>query len=156
MKCMLAAVLAILHEFQSVRVIFLVFLGVIISLLALTAGESHFDSCIISHLAAPPIMNYLILPEGGSVYLPPESIGRRFPGCASPENFRGTGPQRKSPLAEVLILYHIRESLSSPFSHFFFCFPFYSSKKHRIPHRSTGALSNLPEGTISPPLIEGS
>ena len=59
MKCMLAAILAILHEFQSVRVIFLVFLGVIISLLAFAAGESHFDSCIISHLAAPPIMIYL-------------------------------------------------------------------------------------------------
>ena len=52
---MLAAVLAVLHEFQSVRVIFLVFLCVIISLLALGACQSNFDSCIISHLAAPPI-----------------------------------------------------------------------------------------------------
>ena len=52
----LAAELAILHEFQSVRVVFLVFLRVIVSLLALGAGQSNFDSrFILSHLAAPPI-----------------------------------------------------------------------------------------------------
>ena len=88
---MLAAVLAILHEFQSVRVIFLVFLGVIISLLAFTARKSHFDSCIISHLAAPPILNYLIRHIAEPVYLP---------------------------LAEVLLLYHIFHSLSSLFLYF--------------------------------------
>ena len=55
MNRMLAAKLAILHEFQSVRVIFLVFLCVVISLLALGACESNLDSSVIRHLAAPPI-----------------------------------------------------------------------------------------------------
>ena len=44
MRCMLAAELAILHELQSVRVIFLVFLRVVISLLALRACQSNLDS----------------------------------------------------------------------------------------------------------------
>ena len=115
---MLAAVLAILHEFQSVRVIFLVFLGVIISLLAFTARKSHFDSCIISHLAAPPILNYLIRHIAEPVYLPPESIGRRDDRLRIAREFRGSEPQRKSPLAEVLPLYHIFHSLSSLFLYF--------------------------------------
>ena len=54
----LATEFAILHEFQSVRVIFLVFLCVIVSLFALGASESNLDSCVIRHLAAPPIINF--------------------------------------------------------------------------------------------------
>ena len=116
---MLAAVFAILHEFQSVRVIFLVFLGVIISLLAFTARKSHFDSCIISHLAAPPILNYLIRRIAEPVYLPPESIGRRGYRLRIARDFRSTKPQRKSPLAEVHLLYHIFHGLSRHFFAFF-------------------------------------
>ena len=70
MKRMLAAELAILHQFQSVRVIFLVFLGVIVSLLALRACERNFDSCIIGHLAAPPVI---------LICVPPSARDRRDP-----------------------------------------------------------------------------
>jgi len=84
-KCVLAAELAILHEFQSVRVIFLVFLCVVISLFAFGAGKSNFDSCIISHLAAPPISKLFdsAQPLGvtESVYLPLKSgIGQSLLG----------------------------------------------------------------------------
>ena len=60
MRGMLAAELAILHEFQSVRIIFLVFLRVVISLFALRASQSNLDSCVIRHLAAPPIINFYV------------------------------------------------------------------------------------------------
>ena len=49
MKSVLAAEFAVLLELESVRVVLLVFLCVVISLLALGAYESNFDSCIISH-----------------------------------------------------------------------------------------------------------
>ena len=55
MKSVLAAEPAILFKLKSVRVILFVFLRVIVSLLALGAYQSYFDSCIISHFAAPPI-----------------------------------------------------------------------------------------------------
>ena len=54
-KRVFAAELAVLHELQSVGVIFLVFLCVIVSLLALGACESDLDARLISHIAAPPI-----------------------------------------------------------------------------------------------------
>jgi hypothetical protein len=74
MKRMLAAKLAILHEFQSVRVIFLVFLCVVISLLALGACESNLDSSVIRHLAAPPILN-LFDPSDREIRVPPSPKG---------------------------------------------------------------------------------
>ena len=69
---MLAAELAILHELQSVRVIFLVFLGIVVSLLTLGACKSNLDTrFVFRHLAAPPILFDLMLPaKGTSVYLP--------------------------------------------------------------------------------------
>ena len=63
----LATEFAILHEFQSVRVIFLVFLCVVISLLALGACQSNLDSCVIRHLAAPPIKIFLTLQRSACV-----------------------------------------------------------------------------------------
>ena len=47
---MFAAKPAILAHFQSVRIVFLVFHGVVVALLALSAGKGNFDS----HLTAPP------------------------------------------------------------------------------------------------------
>ena len=44
MQCVLAAELAVLLELKTVRVVLLVLLGVIVSLLALGAGESDLDS----------------------------------------------------------------------------------------------------------------
>ena len=49
MKSVLAAELAILFKFQSVRIILLVLLCVVVSLLALCADKGYFDSCFISH-----------------------------------------------------------------------------------------------------------
>ena len=74
MNRMLAAKLAILHEFQSVRVIFLVFLCVVISLLALGACESNLDSSVIRHLAAPPIGILFDLSDG-EIRVPPSPKG---------------------------------------------------------------------------------
>ena len=95
-KRVLAAELAILHEFQSVRVIFLVLLRVVVTLLALGACEGNLDTrFIFRHLAAPPILFDLMLPGvGASVYLPLKGtdqlilerrIDRRF--CALPRIF---------------------------------------------------------------------
>ena len=78
MHRVLATEFAILHEFQSVRVIFLVFLCVVISLLALGACQSNLDSCVIRHLAAPPISFYLISLGEISVYLPLKGIEQPF------------------------------------------------------------------------------
>ena len=47
---MLAAELAVLFQFESVRRILLVLFCVIVSLLAFGADKSNFDSLIISHL----------------------------------------------------------------------------------------------------------
>ena len=58
MKSVLAAETTELLKLKSVRIILLVLLCVIVSLLALGAYQSNLDSCIISHLAAPPIINY--------------------------------------------------------------------------------------------------
>ena len=71
----LATEFAILHEFQSVRVIFLVFLCVVISLLALGACQSNLDSCVIRHLAAPPIIFYLTF-LGRNARVPPSERNR--------------------------------------------------------------------------------
>ena len=49
MKSVLAAELAVLVKFKSVRIILLVLLCVVVSLLALCADKGYFDSCIISH-----------------------------------------------------------------------------------------------------------
>ena len=48
---MLAAESAVLVHFKSVGIVFLVFLGVIVSLLADCAGERY----LISHMTAPPV-----------------------------------------------------------------------------------------------------
>ena len=89
MKRMLAAELAILHEFQSVRVIFLVFLGVIIPLLALRARERNFDSCIIGHPSAPPVILICVPPSARDLRDPQSrvalpSIFSLFPSSLSP------------------------------------------------------------------------
>ena len=55
MKSVLAAETTELLQLKSIRIILLVFLCVIVSLLALGAYQSNLDSCVISHLAAPPI-----------------------------------------------------------------------------------------------------
>lgn len=49
MKSVLAAESAVLFDLESVRIVFLVFLCVVISLLAFGANESNLDSYIISH-----------------------------------------------------------------------------------------------------------
>ena len=49
MHSVLAAEAAVLVHLKSVRVVLLVLLCVIVSLLALGAYQSNFDSCIISH-----------------------------------------------------------------------------------------------------------
>jgi hypothetical protein len=66
-KSVLAAEFAVLVHFKSVGVILLVFLRFIVSLFALCAYESNFDSCIISHFSAPPIKIFLTV----SVSVPP-------------------------------------------------------------------------------------
>ena len=50
MQCVLAAETAVLFHFKSVRIVLLVFLCVIISLLAFSAGECNFDSHYFRHL----------------------------------------------------------------------------------------------------------
>ena len=59
MKSVLAAELAELLKLESVRIILLVFLCVVISLLALSAYESNFDSCIISHDFGTSHLNFI-------------------------------------------------------------------------------------------------
>ena len=75
MQSVLAAEFAILVHFKSVRIVFLVFVCVIISLLALGADQSNFDSCVISHFGtshfkfttAPPVAV-----QRAAAYLPQE------------------------------------------------------------------------------------
>ncbi len=50
--------------------------------------------------------------DGALAYLPPE---KRYPFCA---NFAAKSAQKKNPLAEVKLFYHIREDLSSFFRYF--------------------------------------
>ena len=50
---MLTAELAVLVHFKSVRIVLLVFLGIVVSLLAFCACESYLNPYIISHLTAP-------------------------------------------------------------------------------------------------------
>ena len=85
MKSVLAAELAIFVHFKSVRVIFFVFLCVIVSLLANAARQSYFDSVFFfSHFRHLPIKFYfdrtVFLPASTakaaprSVYLPQKSF----------------------------------------------------------------------------------
>jgi hypothetical protein len=83
---MLATELAVLHEFQSVRVIFLVFLRVVVSLLAFGAGESDLYACVISHSGT----SYLDLfdVQRTPVYLPPKRHAPSLSGGAWSSDFR--------------------------------------------------------------------
>jgi hypothetical protein len=130
---MLAAEFAVLHELQSVGVIFLVFLCVVISLLALGAGESNLDASVISHLAAPPMLIYLI--EQGSIRVPPSErcpsnpfCGRRIEGAICTQKM-GT---KKKPFDRGRV---IIPQIPCPVNRFFqfFChFPlFFSSKREK-------------------------
>ena len=78
MHGVLATEFAVLHELQSVGVIFLVFLRVVVSLFALGASQSNLDSCVIRHLAAPPIIIYLTSFGKTSVYLPLKGTEQTF------------------------------------------------------------------------------
>ena len=62
MQSMLAAEFAILVHLKSVRIVLLVFGCVIISLLALGADQSNFDSCVISHSLVPPMLKLRLRP----------------------------------------------------------------------------------------------
>jgi hypothetical protein len=60
MKSVLSAKFAMLIHFYSVRIIFLVFHGIVVALLALGASECNFNS----HLTAPPsFIKVLVLPH---------------------------------------------------------------------------------------------
>jgi len=58
---MLAAEFAVLFQFDSVRIILLVFLCVVVSLLAFAADKSNSDPRVISHLAAPPYLICILI-----------------------------------------------------------------------------------------------
>ena len=62
MQSVLAAEFAILVHLKSVRIVLLVFGCVIISLLALGADQSNFDSCVISHSLVPPMLKLRLRP----------------------------------------------------------------------------------------------
>ena len=69
MKSVLTAEAAELFLLEPVRVILLVFLGVIIALLALGANQCDLDTGIISHVCGTS--NFFIWTARRSVYLPP-------------------------------------------------------------------------------------
>jgi len=73
-KSVLAAELAVLLKFKSVRVILLVFLCVVISLFALCASESDLDSCFISHFVRHLPFKFLL---DLAICVPPSESGVR-------------------------------------------------------------------------------
>ena len=103
---MLTAELTVLVHFKSVRIVLLVFLGIIVSLLAFCACESNLNPYIISHLTAPSYYIDLTL----RLCVPPsyDKAGLSVRG-AHVHN-------KKASAAEVFILYHISLRLSILFS----------------------------------------
>ena len=69
MKSVLTAEAAELFLLKPIRVILLVFLGVIVALLALGANQCELDTGIISHVCGTS--NFFIWTARRSVYLPP-------------------------------------------------------------------------------------
>ena len=87
---MFAAETAILHEFKSVGVVFLVFLCVIVTLFAFAAGKSNFNS------------HYRHLLENFGAGKPHRFVPPSVSGAAFPRHDRTAGAQKKNPLPEVI------------------------------------------------------
>ena len=107
MKSVLAAELAILVKFQSVRIILLVLLCVVVSLLALCADKGYFDSCFISHDFGTSHVDFYLTEL--TVCVPPSE--RLYPFAHR--------TRKKSPFTEVRKLYHILQGLSRVLTKFF-------------------------------------
>jgi len=97
MQSVLSAKTAILVHFQSVRIIFLVLFGIVVSLFALTADQCYFDS----QCSAPPDEFETV---ARSISLPPSNKRRLF-----------LGTKIEAPFAEVVIVYHKVQALSRLF-----------------------------------------
>ena len=117
MKSVLAAELAILFQFQSVRIILLVLLCVVVSLLALCADKGYFDSCFISHDFGTSHLDFY-LTALRSVYLPLKVL------CPFAHRTR-----KKSPFAEVRLLYHEIKDLSRVLVNFFLLYSYMNVEK---------------------------
>ena len=108
MQSMLVAVSAVLHHFDSVGVIFLVFLGNIVPVLALCAGESNFHAHC-RHLL------YQIFRLSGRKFASLFVYGCRGCGAEAQKRRSGARAQQKRLRKEVDSSYHISGGLSSAF-----------------------------------------
>ncbi len=86
---MLAAETAILHKFDTIGIVLLIFCSVIVSLFAVAANECDFYSHLIKHL--PVNMSFL-------------------PPCA--ESFAVKKHNKKTPPVQVTLLYQTKNDLS--------------------------------------------
>jgi len=99
---MLAAMLAILFHLKPIGIVFLVFLAVVVSLLALCAYHSNLDSCVISHIFRH-LLNKFARTQVGRSYLPRCGMCARFR--------RVCRAQQKSPVHRgrvIIPLYFLR------------------------------------------------